>query len=283
MTFDAAVNTDFGTMLADLRDKVSGMTNWSLYEDNTAGGASAYDTSFVFETPTGEYIKVGDNAGALSMEYGSAYDTGTSSWTTQYNNPSHKGMMPAEHMSPGNYVETDATKYWLEYVADKGFMLYYTREEGDGNDGAVYGGFAKLTKLWDYDAATAEEGDYVSSWAGYRQGEEYTTEAWNTPANGLTNNGSDNEHTIHAKGCVNPDANYANYPVAETNVLASTTFENASGREAFIGTHDLWAIDRSGNDSSHLDTITIGGVDTYTVLKEYSASGPGVPFAMRMD
>ncbi|ELY63575.1 hypothetical protein C489_18551 [Natrinema versiforme JCM 10478] len=73
---------------------------------------------------------------------------------------------------------------------------------------------------------------------------------------------------------MNADGNNDNYPMVETTLQASSKYE-----DALIGEHDLWIRDNSGDRSAHLDTVTDGGADKFTIFKETLPT----PIGIRMD
>ncbi|WP_152423192.1 hypothetical protein [Natrinema versiforme] len=62
--------------------------------------------------------------------------------------------------------------------------------------------------------------------------------------------------------------------MVETTLQASSKYE-----DALIGEHDLWIRDNSGDRSAHLDTVTDGGADKFTIFKETLPT----PIGIRMD
>jgi len=285
MTFDSAISTDFGTFLADLRDKVGGMTNWNIKDDSTGGAASiAAGGWYVLTTPTGEDIRIYHNTNGyqgMQVEYGPDWDATNDGWNDKY------PQSPENHISgnsPNKYIpnsndhmaETDAVTYWMEYVDGNGFAWYVQREEADGNDADVAGGFSQITELWDYDAAAKRESDYV--WFGSGQfvhggNTFFSRDYYHAGGEGLGSVRS-------PYGLVNPDANFSNFPWTD-GIYNSNQYQNASGTAVIIGSTDPTVLvrDHSGGDSAHRDTVQdANGNNVYTVLKRNKAK-----VLMRMD
>jgi hypothetical protein len=142
-----------------------------------------------------------------------------------------------------------------------------TREEGDNDDRAMAMGFSELTRLWDYTTAQVRESKYTALVVGYGEanyGDEINI--INGTFEGATSNG-----TYDGKGQVNADGNNDNFPLVETTLQASSKYE-----DALIGEHDLWILDNSGSRSAHLDTVTDGGGDLFTLFTEDMATPVGI-------
>jgi len=282
MTFDSAINTDLQSALADLRDKVGGMTNWTVTNDTAAGAAPGQGDHFVFKTPTGEYIRMlfqssneGDNH-CINAEYGPDYDTTNDGWTDRYpNDPNGRGLWNNNALyvvdTDANAGATDAVTYWLEYVDGAGFGLYIQREEADGKDSDALIGFNKINKLWDYDAAASRESDYAYAYAGHHGDNNYSAYTCRMAQ-------SASRPHERARGQVNPDDNYDNYPYTE-GIHQSSQYRNTDGRDAIIGTYNMMLYDESGGDAAHRDTVQdSNGNNVYTILKRNHVS-----VALRMD
>lgn len=278
MTFDGNVATTWGTVFADIRDKIGGMANWSVKKDQSGGAAQlSAGEWFVLTTPTGEDLRIGvsdsnvflhtENDG-FAWEYGPNFDTGSDSWSDQYANDS-RALQP-ESLGPCDYNNLnvgDSVTYWLYYTDAEGFVVYVDRNVGDGRDADFVFGFAKLTKLWDYDTANNREGDYVMLYAGRDQGGNSTQHYMNVLGESPD---TPSGQTIHATGRTNPDANYDNFPLVTQNAVASAQYSGDGDTDTIIGTHDLWTKDVSNNDSAHQDTIqSSGGTDLYTIVKAH--------------
>lgn len=272
MTFDGPTNSTWGEAFAQLRDKISGMTNWSIKDDSTDGATSFGQSDYtVFTTPTGEdaRIRVG-SFGQFILETGPNWDTANTTWGDQYSQTFECYPMPEKYDDEYNMQMSDQVRWWAEYVDDKGWAFVATREEGDGNDKGCAVGMAQLTKLWDYTTAQVREGDYSFLCLGVKpEYDETTNNEFSHTAEGGGSSG-----TYHGKGEVNADGNNDNYPMVETTLQASSKYE-----DALIGEHDLWIQDNSGDRSAHLDTVTDGGADKFTIFKE----GLPSPVGIRMD
>lgn len=306
MTFDAAVATTWGGALADLRDKVGGMTNWSIEVDKTEKYDSTGDDNldawrsgtsvekngrFVLGMPTGESVEfeyaTDQGNGGLRMKYGPDFDAANDTWNQRYSNdPNNKYYDKRDSgyekgtsdllapMAGGNSVNpTDDVTYWLAYSDAVGFAFYVERTAGDGNDADIAIGFSQVDKTWDYTAASGLEAEYTYLFTG---GQIYDSAS---SQYGSTNWGYDravNDFNVMAEsgnindtgfGEVNPDSMFANYPLT-TPHMQSSSYRNTAGNDAIVGTHDLWVNDKSGQDSAHRDTVQdSGGSNLYTLLK----------------
>lgn len=286
MTFDSAVATDYGTALADLRDKVGGMANWSIKDDSSGGALTlAAGDFFVLTAPSGEDIRFyvdGGNGNALKVEYGPSWDATNNAWSDKYpaNAYQQQGNGPVL-LNNTNPTMSDSVTYWLEYVDAAGFGFYVERTQGDGNDSDMGIAFAELAKTWDYSTAASRESDYAFYWQGANYDATYgwdpTYAGQRERFNRLGEAGGTGD-THDGRGMVNPDANYSNYPYTDSAV-ASNQYKNSADSEAIVGTHDLFIRDESGGDSAHRDTIQdANGNNVYTILKAQNAR-----LALRMD
>lgn len=282
MTFDSDINTTWGGFMADLRDKVSSMTNWSLTDTSANGGASELATGewFVLQTATGEYIRIGmggigvhggNSNGALVWEYGPSWDTNNTTWSDKYSvdssNVNYDGISCRDYgAQPG-----DSVTYHAYYADGDGFVFYVDASNGDGSDRDCLFGFAELTKLWDYTSAANREGDYAIAYEGQNNdgnnsragGVNYTGESANQRASS----------TRDAFGRTNPDANFDNFPIQKQNLVASDQYQGDGQTEAVIGTHDVWMTDESNSDSAHLDTVQdSGGTNIFTLVSAHLVS-----------
>jgi len=290
MTFDSAVNTTFGEMLADLRDKVAGVTNYSL-KDTSAGGGDAsvaLGEWFVITNPWGEDIRFRfrDTNGypGLQIEYGPEWDDANDIWSDQYasdfsyfteniiSNSNYDAVfMPTENTQ---VREGDAVTYWLEYV-DSGFGLYVQREEADGEDGDNLVVMEEVTQLWDYDAAAGRESNMIQIAGGYFGDANYVEGKESYEAR-MAASGKRPEQP--AEGAVNPDDNFNNYPYHD-GIAHSSRFQNADDYKVPIGKYDLALRERSGGDAAHRDTVQdASGTNVYTIVKRNV-----VDAALRMD
>jgi len=271
MTFDASLNTTYGEALAQMRDKITGLTNWSLNDESSAGTVSfGPDDWFVATTPEGSDIRitVDGTRQEMELEHGPDWDSANGVWNDQYSKTYE--AYPIDGDNYNSMSMDDQVRWWIEYVNSKGFAVAMTREEGDGDDEGMMIGVAELTRLWDYTTAQVRESKYTALMVGH-QSSDYGDEIEKVSA---TFEGGETDDTYDGKGEVNADGNNDNYPMVETTLQASFKYE-----DALIGEHDLWILDQSGDRSAHLDTITQGGVDTFTIFKD------GMPenVALRMD
>lgn len=313
MTFETQIQANYGTALADLRDKVSGLTNWSVKHDST-GGATALTKGdyFVLTTSTPNedlYIGVESNLGGLVLQHGADYDSGTELWNDRYGyDPSTVGknystysyqndndVNPAEHFaaypmkSPSSNdpaTMTDPGSYWIEYVDGKGFGFWWQREVADGKDAEIFVGLAKLNRAWDYTGADARE----AAWClGFGDSSNGLTPVWMSES-GSTNSDPDfngdipeshrfGNNDYPARGEVNPDNAFDNYPLTNS-IVSSSQYRNVEGEDAVIGDFDTWVEDKSGGATGHKDKIQdSGGNDVYTILKRSGS----LSIALRMD
>jgi hypothetical protein len=264
MTHDAAITTDMTGFLSDMRDKIGGMTGWSIAYD-TLSAPVQNGEMWVLKTPTDEYIQLeydgGGGAGSYKFRFGTAFDTGTESFTSQYDYPSGPKLSPNSNKeATPDYTVT----YWLSYEADTGFAWYVHGDEGN-NDSDNFVGFAELNKAWDYTAANAEESEYV--YCLVDQSNNVTEREWL----GYT---AGSGETQRARGMTNPDGSVNNFPAHITaNICSSQYRNNDTGNDCFIGTHTLWIRDLSGSSTAHLDTLDDGAGNTYKILKKHDNGG----------
>jgi hypothetical protein len=208
MTHDAAITATYQEFVADLRDKVGGLTGWSIAYDSSGADPYPQDNTFAWQTPTGEYIEVlYTTSGGIQYRYGKDYDTGTGSWNSEWSTPGGQSVDPigGQYNSVG---ATDQVQYWLTYF-DRGFCYYVSREVGDGNDSGAFVGFAEISKTWDYTTAQTDDSEMVFEMEGKASGAEYGTIDW---SNRMGRNGSD-DNTAPARGLLNPDGNFGNFPM----------------------------------------------------------------------
>jgi hypothetical protein len=269
MTFDGPINTTYGEAVAQIRDKISGMADWSAKDENYETDDTAFSGSndyFVLTTPEGSDVRIAaTGSNELRLEHGPEWDTGASSWADKYSKDWRAMPKNGDDYTDGNF--SDQVRWWVEYVNDKGFAFAMTREEGDNDDRAMAMGFSELTRLWDYTTAQVRESKYTALVVGYGEanyGDEINI--INGTFEGATSNG-----TYDGKGQVNADGNNDNFPLVETTLQASSKYE-----DALIGEHDLWILDNSGSRSAHLDTVTDGGGDLFTLFTEDMVTPVGI-------
>jgi len=282
MTYDSDINTTWGGFMADLRDKVSSMTNWGLTDTSANGDAAelANGEWFVLSMPTGENVRIGmggigihggNSNGALVWEYGPSWDTGSSSWSDTYSVASSSVEYDGISCRDSGANAVDSVTYHAYYADADGFAFYVDGSEGDGQDRDFMFGFAELTKLWDYSTAANREANYAIAYEGQNN------DVNNQKSGGINYTGESASQrassTRDAFGRTNPDANYDNFPVQKQNLVASDQYQGDTNSEAVIGTHDLWMTDESGSDSAHLDTVQdSGGTNIYTLVSAHLLS-----------
>lgn len=268
MTVDNNITTTWGGALADLRDKLAAMTNWSIKDTSADGNQSPLpkDEWYVLSmAASDDDIRIEHDSyhSYIKVELG-LWDSSSSSWTTKYN--SKGNLLPASNSG----TLSDTCSYWMRYKDQEGFVIYVQREEADGSDGDLWIGCAEIAELWDYDnSADSTESSYAWGYGGFEglQAVGYNEQAPNG-GNGY----------YHGRAIVNPDANFGNQPWHES-IVDSDEFKNAAGNNVPIGTQDLMIEDKSGADSSHLDTIQDeSGADIYLILSRNDGS-----LCMRID
>lgn len=259
MTYDPENATTLNTALQDLRDKVGGMTNWSVAYDEWTDYQNG---KFVLQNPSGEYLEFigGQNDELVQTRYGVDYNTTDGNWNDRFSQQWEWGPQANDDF---RLEGSDSVTYWLSYADGLGFLFYLERNEGDQYDGDSFFGAAKLTELWDYDAAGNREGDYaIGAYGGAFNG----SQTFNDTGEGGTANA-----TIDATGAVNPDANFNDYVAQETNLVSSNQYQNDQDYEVHIGTHTLWLRDASPPETAHKETIDDGsGNDKYIILNAHS-------------
>lgn len=301
MSFDAAVDSTYGGMLADLRDEVSGMTNWSLNEDSSGGASSLSKGEYFVLTSSAPaediYIGVESNMGAIVLQHGPNWDSGSSTWSDRYAyDPAQVGDFYDSDTSGLNeaaavYLKTydnnfpidmsDDTRYWMEYVDGTGFGMYMQREVADGEDEDAFIGMARISRAWDYTSADARE----AGWAlGFGNSDTNSQRLIHMSASGNTDNNGNKSHApgnndYISPGLVNPDGNFDNYPA--TNMLVSSSqYRSVTGQDAIIGDFDIWIDDVSGSETGHKDLVQDNNSNNiYTILKRQDTPG----LALRMD
>lgn len=302
MTFDSGVQATWGEALAQVRDKVSGMANWAINDDSSAGASQlAKGDYFVLTSPApAEDIRllVDNESGGVAVQHGPTWDAGAGTWGDRYEyDPDNSGefyssdsagygeniSLYASHRNVQDFPMQMAApgRYWLEYVDGAGFAFYFQREEGDGDDGDCFLGMAQVNKAWDYTGASRREAEWVlgiGESSGDNQRMVHMSCSGNTAADG-TRNAEVAGSTYEARGMVNPDNNLNNYPLSNS-IIASTQYTNVSGEDAIIGDFNMWVNDRSESDTGHKDLIQDANANNiYTILKRNGT--PSV--AVRMD
>lgn len=293
MTFDANVVATWGEALAQLRDKLGGMVNWSVKDDSSAGAPQLAEGDwFVVTTALGEDIRVIVNGGAyyggrVQIQHGPNWDAVNNVWADRYANDIFTSEADDNYGAKQYYAPrsdsnaialTDAGTYWLEYVDGAGFAFYFQRQVGDGFDRDFLFGAAELAKTWDYTLAAARESQYSLRLHSTRRDRFNSVDrvrSWRNFMSAMPAAESLNTH--NGQGMHNPDANYDNYPITD-NVVCSAQYKNGAGNDAIIGTHNLWVNEGSGAETAHKDTVQEAGVNIYSLMKAHTVSE-----AIRMD
>ena len=269
MTFDGPINSTYGEAVAQIRDKISSMANWSVADEQYANDSTSlsHGDYVVFTTPEGSDVRLEiTNSGEIRLEHGPSWDSGAGSWSDKYSNEWRAFPHQESDYSP-SMAMSDEVRWWVEYVDAKGWAFAITREMGDNDDKAMAMGFSELTRLWDYTTAQVRESKYTALVVGPMSDDYSRT---NSIVNG-TFEGGVSGSTYDGKGQVNADGNNDNFPMVETSLQASDKYEGA-----LIGEHDLWIRDNSGSRSAHLDTVTDGGGDLYTLFTENMVEPVGI-------
>ena len=301
MTFDAAVSASWGTVIADLRDNVSGVAGWTVNEDSSGGAAEfSLGDYVVFTSPdpgsgNTEDIRIGlaANSGGLTIQHGPTWNSGTQSWDDQFTydpsetedfySTSQSGINEAVAVYPKSDVEagmtvTDTGTYWMEYVP-RGWGFYWQREVGDGDDEDIFVGFSEVQKAWAYDTAAEREAEFVIGFGDSNTSQQRLIHMSESGTGTSPKNYDQPNNEYVARGLVNPDNNLDNYPLTN-NILASSQYTTPGGETTVIGDHNLWINDISGSETGHKDLIQdSGSTDIYTILKRQDTPGIG----LRMD
>lgn len=309
MTFDANIQADYGTALAELRDKVSGMSNWSVKHDSSGGAAALAkgDEIVLTSADPAEDLLIGvdDAIGGLYLQHGKAYNSGNTAWddrftydphatkdfydpegSTQFDSP--MTVYPYRANMNESTISMSATgHYWLEYTDGGGFVFWWQREAGDGDDAELFIGMSKINEAWDYTGAAEREAQWALSFGDSNKGTQrliHLSESGKTNQNPESDNQGEKTHvkpsnTYVARGQVNPDNNFANYPLTN-HIVSSAQYTNVNGNAAVIGDFDTVLDDQSGSSTGHRDLIQDDqGNSIYTILKR-----SGTPhIAVRMD
>lgn len=281
-TFTANVQDTFGTFFADLRDQISGMANWSIKHDESAGAAAFVGNDyFVCTTPTGEDIKIGHEKGnennwGLFCDYGPDWNVTNENWDDQFSDtpPDHWSNNILYPVTKDTHCrDTDTVRYWIYTKDSLGFGFYVQREQADGDDGDMALSFSKVTEVWDYDSAVQRESDYLWAYGGSNDGDNNSREYRDRMGEGGVR--------VHgAYGMVNPDENFSNYVWTDA-IVEHRDIQNSSGHYPIIGYVEppILIRDNSGGDIAHRDTVQdSGATDVYTILKRNGCS-----VGLRMD
>jgi hypothetical protein len=253
MTLDQETG-NYDAKVAAVRDKLGGMANWSIKDDNTGGSSTIWNDWFVLTNPHGEDLRFLENQGWLEIEYGPDWDAGSNNWNNQYS-----WVFP--YMS-SVFSQTQTCELAISYADSVGFFLYMNQP----SNGSIYWGMASINKTWAYDTTSTKESHMAAVYgsSGTPQRNCFTGETTN-PDNNL----QDRYEIFKAGGMVNPTS-VGGYPIVETNIQYSTQFTDSNGDKLPLGTYEVWARDRSGGSTAHYDQIqTGGGSNQYLVLKEH--------------
>lgn len=281
MTFENQISTDAETALTDLRDKVSGMSNWGIVDDSALAADGGY---VVFNTPSSideqvmvdaAHVQTGPESNTdtyrdhlLVIQTGRNWDG--ANWGTQGGTAravyDHDKYDEYPHSnSPG-----DAVEYWLGYVAGKGFYWYVRRVVGDGDDIAYGGGYALVeTDFWNYHGAETSSGyagdGIISSVCSDQDTstQKYTQEG----------NGQEIGTVYGGTGLLNPDANFTNY-MWDAQVLQHSPTQNSetSFNARCARAYPVWLNDRSGSDINSGDVVQDADAnDEYMILNYHGA------------
>ncbi|WBE14023.1 structural protein PB1 [Saline Natrinema sp. J7-1 virus 1] len=169
MTYEHGIDSTYGEALADLRDKVGGMTNWSIVDDPGGGGTSLGDQGggqsefFVLQAPNGEQVRIGyagmtpgdqttgdyDNNWGIVVEHGLDWDPtgGDTSDTDNWNDGQwidRYGSDPAQNLTDGtdNYGDTGKTEAIAPHVDPRDInttdSVTYSLHYGDSTGFAIF-------------------------------------------------------------------------------------------------------------------------------------------------
>jgi len=294
MGFDAQVSATFGAALATLRDTMSNQTGWTVVDDSSGGGNFALGDYVVLETaPPNEQIRLEyeSSEGGIAIEHGLNWDSANTEWSDRWNydpmqaqiTGTNKTVIARQPDSSNPLQPTDSGSYWFTYW-ERGFGFYWQREVGDGDDGDLFIGMERVETAWDYAAAQTDESEWVLGFADSESaGQSDETLAYLSNSGSGANTGSPSHrpgtNTYVARGNVNPDNNFDNFPLTNT-ILSSSRFRNVEGEDAVIGTVNLWVDDRSGGDTGHRDLVQdSSGNNIYTILTRQT---PAPSIALRM-
>lgn len=286
MTFDAQQSANIGAALGLLRDTVSGDAAWTLIDDSAGGGDLTRGDYFVLESSSpAEQIKLEFESefGGIQIQHGTDWDSTNTEWTSRYEyDPTATGM--GYDGNDGSYTNgfqalgvtedtdfplepTASGSYWL-LTLDRGFGFYWQREEGDGRDEDIFIGMAKVDKAWDYSLAETKEAEWSLAFGDSARGYQeltYMSLSGDTDGQGNKTHRPGN-NTYVARGQVNPDNAYDNFPMTN-NIISSSRYRTTEGEDTVIGTHDLWVDDRSASSTGHRDLIkNDSGTNVYTIL-----------------
>lgn len=293
MAFDSQVSAQFGAALATLRDEASNQTGWSVVDDGSDGGNLSLGDYFVLETAApAEQIRIHYESvyGGVAIEHGLDWDASTESWndrwtydpmnTEQGDTETEYTVIPKASDDDNPTQPTDNGAYWFLRL-ERGFGFYYQREEGDGDDEDIFIGMAQVDKAWNYDTATTREAEWVLGFGDSQSSYQQLTYMSNS---GEEDSSGDpiyrpGNNTYEARGTVNPDNNFDNYPLTNS-ILSSSRYRNVEDEDTVIGTSDLWVADNSGGDTGHRDLVQDAeGNNIYTILTRQT---PTPAIALRM-
>lgn len=278
MTYESGNTITYGKFPAHLRDAITAETGWSIAEDHIdTQDANGNDGYFVVDSPGLEQVMFhfGRLDGVNTPEIGNFFGIKTGeNWSTDGSgfDTVHTGSFRAEADTGENYDTDHPLKYWLE-TTERGFVVAVRGNQGDGSDGSFFAAVEEVNKLWDYSTASIRESDY-----------RVTLRASNNVESSMSNWYESKEggrEKFRARGLVNPDPNFSNFPWAES-IHKCNAYQNADTNEAaIIGTTDLIIEEHSSTETTTGDTIQDdGGNDIYQVLKLIDSLEP---IGIRMD
>jgi len=238
-----------------------------------------FSEHIILSNPDGEYIcfaaESANGVAGLKWSYGTTVPPLSDFYSSKvegYDGGNLRRMAAANNAdNNGNYDE--AIDVWMSYDSDS-WLVYVSREVGDGNDNHMAFGQARVQKLWDYTTAATEESRWVCCQLCDSGGANNdNTRMFNHMAG---QNEYSNESGYHptntATGAINPDANFEDYVRRDENIVTSQRFiAGDQDHRVPIGTHNRWLWNRSINSMGHMDTVqNSDGNDVYVILKKHS-------------
>lgn len=268
MSFDTQIITTLDQVLPDFRDKVDGVTGFSVSYDDAENG------TVIFDTPRDDQILVSLHNGSQSgvgisnddstvlayCRQGWGNDGTDSSFTT--NGSDREGRAPDDDSHGEAYEPTDSCEYWAHYSTE-GFGIYVRRTQGDQWDTA-WGCMAAMveTEYWDYHSANVLGGDQAGA----------------TVVGAVGSNSYHGHSGRHlqghygGRGGLNPDPNFNDYvwekPVKKLNPAETETNWSPPCAKFYA----TWLEDESGSALQSGDVIqTGGGTDRFMLLAYHGA------------
>lgn len=264
MTFDQQIATTLDSYLPAFRDKVAGVTGFSVSYDDAANG------TVIFNTPRDDQILVAGHNGTQSgvnisnddwtvlgfIRQGWGNGGTDTSFTT--NGSSREARAPDDDSHGEAYAGSDPCEYWAHYSTE-GFGLYVRRTMGDGWDSS-WGMFCAMveTEYWDYHTANVIGGGQAAATLVAATGEHNKFQGWA---------GRYMEGHYGGQGALNPDDNFGDY-VWEKPVKKFSPADTETGWSPPCAKFYGVAIDdESGTALQSGDVIqTSGGVDRFMLL-----------------